>query len=102
MNMDYLFFSTIQHSGEVVVLNVSYDIACQWSKNIWARMSKYASHLHFECDRKTMTFLIPKFHLPAHITAVTHQTCLVVRTWLFCSSPKMSLIIPSTPSCVFP
>ncbi|KAG1858459.1 hypothetical protein DFJ58DRAFT_715870 [Suillus subalutaceus] len=56
------------HSNEVLTLNVSYDIACQWSKHLWTRMSKYPSHLHFECDGKTMTFLIPKFHLPAHIT----------------------------------
>ncbi|KAG2112112.1 hypothetical protein DEU56DRAFT_749410 [Suillus clintonianus] len=69
VNMDYLFFSTVQHSSEVIVLNVSYDIACQWSKNIWTRMSKYPSRLHFERDGKTMTFLVPKFHLPAHITA---------------------------------
>ncbi|KAG2355521.1 hypothetical protein BDR07DRAFT_1453748 [Suillus spraguei] len=69
MNMDYFFFSTVQHSDEVSILNVSYDIACQWSKHLWDRMSTYPSRLHFERDRKTMTFLIPKFHLPAHIAA---------------------------------
>ncbi|KAG0695048.1 hypothetical protein DFH29DRAFT_985048 [Suillus ampliporus] len=69
MNMDYLFFSTVQHSDEVSILNVSYNITCQWSKHLWDRMSKYPSRLHFERDGKTMTFLIPKFHLPAHITA---------------------------------
>src|SRR6267154_6679417 len=35
-------------------------------------------------------------------SGVMHQTCLVARTWLFCSSPKMSPMISSTPSCVFP
>ncbi|KAG2746737.1 hypothetical protein P692DRAFT_201840841 [Suillus brevipes Sb2] len=69
VNMDYLLFSTLQHSDEVLTLNVSYDIACQWSKHLWARMSKYPSRLHFERDGKTITFLVPKFHLPAHITA---------------------------------
>ncbi|KAG1852112.1 hypothetical protein DFJ58DRAFT_885682 [Suillus subalutaceus] len=51
INMDYLFFSTVQHSEDIVVLNVSYDIACQWSKNLWGRMSKYPSRMHFACGR---------------------------------------------------
>lgn len=63
MNVDYLFFSSLAQNtpSELVV---SYDIACQWSKNIWTRLEKY------ECvpdhRRYTITFLIPKFHLPAH------------------------------------
>ncbi|KAG2123716.1 hypothetical protein BD769DRAFT_1628906 [Suillus cothurnatus] len=69
INMDYLFFSTAQHSEDIVVLNISYDIACQWSKNLWGRMSRYPSRMHFARDGKVMTFLVPKFHLPAHITA---------------------------------
>ncbi|KAG2033360.1 hypothetical protein BDR03DRAFT_935695 [Suillus americanus] len=69
INMDYLFFSTMQHSKDLIVLNVSYDIACQWSKNIWGRMSNYPSRMHFAHDGKIMTFLAPKFHLPTHITA---------------------------------
>ncbi|KAG1884133.1 hypothetical protein F4604DRAFT_1677272 [Suillus subluteus] len=30
VNMDYLFFSTLRHSSDVLILNISYDIACQW------------------------------------------------------------------------
>lgn len=67
--MDYLFFSMMQHSEDIVTLNISYDIACQWSKNLWDRLSKYSSHLRFGCNGKRVTFLIPKFHLPAHIAA---------------------------------
>ncbi|KAG1850227.1 hypothetical protein DFJ58DRAFT_716845 [Suillus subalutaceus] len=71
VNMDYLFFSTMQHTvttGNTVVLNISYDIACQWSTNLWRRMHQYPStiHLHHH-DNKTITFLVRKFHLPAHI-----------------------------------
>ncbi|KAG1777221.1 ZPR1 zinc-finger domain-containing protein [Suillus placidus] len=40
-----------------------------WSKNLWDRLSKYSSHLQFRRDGKKVTFLIPKFHLPAHIAA---------------------------------
>ncbi|KAG2063624.1 hypothetical protein BDR04DRAFT_1123134 [Suillus decipiens] len=31
MNMNYLFFLTMQHMGDIMVLNISYDIACQWN-----------------------------------------------------------------------
>ncbi|KAG2117623.1 hypothetical protein DEU56DRAFT_874102 [Suillus clintonianus] len=74
VNMDFLFFSTLQHSGEVLVLNISYDIACQWSKHLWERMSRYPSQIHFSGDSKILTFLIPKFHLPAHIAACMART----------------------------
>ncbi|KAG1732347.1 hypothetical protein EDB19DRAFT_1831363 [Suillus lakei] len=66
INMDYLFFSAMRHHG-VVVLNISYDIACQWSKHLWSRMSTLPSAYHLDYDSKTINFLIPKFHLPAHI-----------------------------------
>ncbi|KAG1809744.1 hypothetical protein EV424DRAFT_1473851 [Suillus variegatus] len=46
VNMDYLFFSTLMHSSDLVVFN-----------------------LHCSPGGKTITFLVPKFHLPAHIPA---------------------------------
>ncbi|KAG1902615.1 uncharacterized protein F5891DRAFT_1127573 [Suillus fuscotomentosus] len=68
VNMDYLFFSTMQHTGDIAVLNISYDITCQWSMNLWQRMHRYPSTIHLcHHDNKTITFLVPKFHLPAHI-----------------------------------
>ncbi|KAG1719290.1 hypothetical protein EDB19DRAFT_1898779 [Suillus lakei] len=68
VNMDYIFFSTMRHAGDVAVLNVSYDIACQWSKHLWQRMGQYPSTIHLRHhNNKTVTFLVPKFHLPAHI-----------------------------------
>ena len=66
--MDYLFLSTLQHSSDVCVLNVSYDIACQWSKHLWTRMLHFPSKIHLRND-KIITFVVPKFHLPAHIIA---------------------------------
>ncbi|KAH9906094.1 uncharacterized protein B0H18DRAFT_1132035 [Fomitopsis serialis] len=63
VNMDYLFASSLRkHSTTRVV--VSYDIACQWSVNLWSRMMQYEFEWNFE--QQTITFLIPKFHLPAH------------------------------------
>ncbi|KAG1778278.1 hypothetical protein EV702DRAFT_1026696 [Suillus placidus] len=79
INMDYLFFSTMQHAKGLVTLNVSYDIACQWSKHLWECMAQYPNWMHVERGDKIMTFLVPKFHLPAHIFAcqITYSHNLV-------------------------
>jgi hypothetical protein len=65
--MDYLFFSSMRSSPDVLGLNISYDIACQWSKHLWTRMSAFPNQYHVRHDKKFVTFLVPKFHLPAHI-----------------------------------
>ncbi|KAG1807216.1 hypothetical protein EV424DRAFT_1543991 [Suillus variegatus] len=46
-NMDYLFFSALSQR-RVNVLNISYDIACQWHKHIWQRMSTMPAHLRLD------------------------------------------------------
>ncbi|KAF7346301.1 hypothetical protein MSAN_01857500 [Mycena sanguinolenta] len=67
LNMDYMFFKSIAGS-ELVRFFISYDIACQWHINIWERMKKYDNAaITIDGRGKFMTFLIPKFHLPAHI-----------------------------------
>ncbi|KAJ7834048.1 hypothetical protein B0H14DRAFT_3087643 [Mycena olivaceomarginata] len=49
---------------------VSYDIACQWRLHIWERMIKYQDKtLTLDGRGRFFTFLVPKFHLPAHIKA---------------------------------
>ncbi|KAG1794837.1 uncharacterized protein HD556DRAFT_1431856 [Suillus plorans] len=69
INMDYLFFSSMRSSRDVHVLNISYDIACQWNKNLWSRMSAFPHKYHINHDEKVITFFMPKFHLPVHITS---------------------------------
>lgn len=64
--MDYLFFSSLE-GCELTELVVSYDIACQWSIHIWERMATYSRRLHFDRTGRRVIFLVPKFHLPAHI-----------------------------------
>ncbi|KAF7965473.1 hypothetical protein HWV62_43305 [Athelia sp. TMB] len=65
-NMDYMFFhSTAQQ--DYVRLTMSYDIVCQWSVHLWERMVKMPGHIQIDREDKTFVFLIPKFHLPAHI-----------------------------------
>ncbi|KAJ6575925.1 hypothetical protein B0H10DRAFT_2345941 [Mycena sp. CBHHK59/15] len=59
----------LQYTIEIEELYVSYDIACQWHKNIWERMKNFDSSIQFKEGKKFVVFLIPKFHLPAHIEA---------------------------------
>ncbi|KAJ7301763.1 hypothetical protein DFH08DRAFT_978448 [Mycena albidolilacea] len=66
LNMDYMFFMSL--AGCLLLqLFVSYDIACQWYKNLWERMRIFESHAQLKEGEKTVGFLVPKFHLPAHI-----------------------------------
>jgi len=66
--MDYLFFSSIQNSEHLMIV-ISYDIACQWSVHLWEQMKKYPHWMHTDTNIKSFYFLVPKFHLPAHIMA---------------------------------
>ncbi|KAF8873430.1 hypothetical protein BD779DRAFT_1613676 [Infundibulicybe gibba] len=69
INMDYFFFSSIRDTSLTDIV-VSYDITCQWSINIWARMKSYPHYLHTDYNgRKAFYFLVPKFHLLAHVMA---------------------------------
>ncbi|KAJ6484707.1 hypothetical protein C8R45DRAFT_1147586 [Mycena sanguinolenta] len=67
LNMDYMVF--MSRAGSMLLwLFISYDIACQWYKNLWTRMEKFPEDVRWTPDpRKKITFLVPKFHLPAHI-----------------------------------
>lgn len=66
--MDYLFFSSLADT-EFDRLVMSYDIACQWSVNLWDRMLSYPHRIQIGQEGKIIIFLVPKFHLPAHIAA---------------------------------
>ncbi len=56
----------MQHSTPQRVV-VSYDINCQWSKKLWDRIAIYLSSMTPHQDPADFVYLIPKFHLPAHI-----------------------------------
>ncbi|KAG1857808.1 hypothetical protein F4604DRAFT_1685104 [Suillus subluteus] len=66
LNMDYLFFSTLRGT-QLKMLNVSYDIACQWHKHLWACMKSFPQSLGLDYLTKVICFFIPKFHLPVHV-----------------------------------
>jgi Kyakuja-Dileera-Zisupton transposase len=64
--MDYLVIWTLTIDGPIWVV-ISYDIACQWSINFPQRCERYGPELDPFEKGKIFTFLVPKFHLPAHI-----------------------------------
>ncbi|KAJ7257694.1 hypothetical protein C8J57DRAFT_1436922 [Mycena rebaudengoi] len=68
INIDYMFLKSVQGS-ELVRFFVSYDIACQWHIHIWERMLRYKEEMWLVGEDKFVSFLVPKFHLPAHIEA---------------------------------
>jgi hypothetical protein len=67
--MDYMFFRSIAGSP-LLRFFVSYDIACQWYINIWRRLAAYQDPaITTDRPKEAFRFLVPKFHLPAHIEA---------------------------------
>jgi hypothetical protein len=63
--MDYLFFSSITGTSLRKVV-ISYDIACQWGRNLLQRLaSSIPPQLHPPPSTDFELF-VPKFHLPAH------------------------------------
>ncbi|KIL54859.1 hypothetical protein M378DRAFT_91785, partial [Amanita muscaria Koide BX008] len=70
VNMDYLFYSGLK-STLIRRMVISYDIACQWSINFETRMQTCFPRTWLVNNTTTtdviLRFLIPKFHLPAHV-----------------------------------
>ncbi|KAA1478735.1 hypothetical protein DENSPDRAFT_788366 [Dentipellis sp. KUC8613] len=65
--MGFLLLMTISIAGVLwKMLVISYDIACQFSKNFQKRMSTFPPSFRISPVATSVTFLVPKFHLPAH------------------------------------
>jgi Kyakuja-Dileera-Zisupton transposase len=63
--MDFiLFYSLI---SVIVHLIFSYDIACQWARNLIKRHSQLPEYVRLSSQQlATAVFVIPKFHIYAH------------------------------------
>lgn len=67
VNMDYLVLSSLK-SSLLETFILSYDIVCQWNKNLWEHMKTYPHSIQLNRHSElVVVFLVPKFHLPAHI-----------------------------------
>ncbi|KAJ7036483.1 hypothetical protein C8F04DRAFT_1210089 [Mycena alexandri] len=65
-NMDYIFASLMRHHDGRLFKFISYDICCQWSKNLIARLTKLPPHIRLTLIVKLVRFLIPKLHIYGH------------------------------------
>ncbi|KAJ7818572.1 hypothetical protein B0H14DRAFT_3473649 [Mycena olivaceomarginata] len=67
LNMDYILFTSLAHIMQLIRFYILYDITCQWFKNLFTRMGIFDSDPQFRSREQYLVFLVPKFHLPAHI-----------------------------------
>lgn len=63
--MDYIFAQAVKGLDCMIVL--SYDIACQWGQKFWVRLEELKDKIDFRITEDNLIFLVPKFHLPAHL-----------------------------------
>ncbi|KAJ6484517.1 hypothetical protein C8R47DRAFT_1073122 [Mycena vitilis] len=64
-NMDFLLLGSVM-ACYLLCLIVSYDIACQYSINFWARMLKLPEPMRLRIPRSLLWWKVPNFHLPPH------------------------------------
>ncbi|KAG1821349.1 hypothetical protein EV424DRAFT_1511830 [Suillus variegatus] len=70
INMDYIVFSALSTFSTAPIVNFSYNIACQWHKKLWQRVSSILPlQLQPNHVQTTFNFFVPKFHIAAHIPA---------------------------------
>lgn len=64
-NVDYVVIRSTQHNPEPKKI-ASYDIMCQWSKNLWRCLSEFPLNGVEHLDDKIVAQVVPKFYLAAH------------------------------------
>jgi hypothetical protein len=66
-NMDFIVLSTLANTPVPRGLTISYDIACQYSRNFKKRITQFPSPMRPPSSVvDNIKFVIPKFHLNAH------------------------------------
>ncbi|EIN09765.1 hypothetical protein PUNSTDRAFT_133533 [Punctularia strigosozonata HHB-11173 SS5] len=65
VTMDYIFWSTLLLLGCVLPVVVSYDIACQWKKNLKTRHAALPARFA-ALSAITLRFFIPNLHVHGH------------------------------------
>ncbi|THU93111.1 hypothetical protein K435DRAFT_670775 [Dendrothele bispora CBS 962.96] len=65
-NMDYSYGSLLRHVHPRLHLVNSYDIACQWYKNLSSRMDTMPDLVKVNTQERSMDFVIPKLHIHGH------------------------------------
>ncbi|KAJ3738064.1 hypothetical protein EV360DRAFT_58474, partial [Lentinula raphanica] len=79
-NMDYAFGSFLRHHDPALTKVVSYDIACQWHKNLFRRLKLLPSLVSWDLSLHKLFFAIPKLHIHGHQLSCQLQFSL---NWLW-------------------
>ncbi|KAF7361555.1 CxC2 domain-containing protein [Mycena sanguinolenta] len=66
-NMDYVVASAWRHFRTLLFFLLSYDIMCQWSKNLQDRLAKLPPAIRLLLARCFIKFVIPKLHILGHL-----------------------------------
>ncbi|EIW86722.1 hypothetical protein CONPUDRAFT_46865 [Coniophora puteana RWD-64-598 SS2] len=76
-NMDYMFFSVFATLLLLLVV-ISYDIACQWKINLFKRMDRLPAAMQalLVSVAEKLIFGVPKFHAPGHNEACATEHSL--------------------------
>lgn len=64
-NLDFLLLSALLAFAMWWII-ISYDIACQYSKNFWLRMAEMPEHMRLKIAKENIWWKVPNFHLPPH------------------------------------
>ncbi|KAJ6475387.1 hypothetical protein C8R45DRAFT_1102680 [Mycena sanguinolenta] len=64
-NMDFILLSALLNTI-IFYLILSYDIACQYSRNFWSRAEAMPSGMRLVLESARLWFKVPNFHLPPH------------------------------------
>ncbi len=70
--MDLPTLLTLKSSAPEEIV-ISYNIGCQWGKNLWKHIGIYGLDLTPPQRPESVIILVPKFHLPAHIVACQEE-----------------------------
>ncbi|KAE9384818.1 hypothetical protein BT96DRAFT_841681, partial [Gymnopus androsaceus JB14] len=65
-NMDYAYASLLRHHDSSLTKVTSYDIVCQWYKNLVAHVKALPSLIRRDLSQEDVLFVIPKLHIHSH------------------------------------
>ncbi|KAJ7653714.1 hypothetical protein DFH06DRAFT_1270103 [Mycena polygramma] len=68
-NMDYITGSILRHHNPLLHKTISYDIVCQWWKELAERLKNLPDLVKAYLILPMIIFVIPKMHIHAHIIA---------------------------------
>ncbi|KAJ2921118.1 hypothetical protein H1R20_g15975, partial [Candolleomyces eurysporus] len=64
-NMDYIIFCTLAGVALARIV-ITYDIACQWSKNLPKRMEKLPEQIQVDLEKTRIAAAVPSWHINGH------------------------------------